>query len=84
MWVDTQFEKTNKTKPGTATAVDASSWKVTNKVALSSSHRPGLNNPHNMWTDRDQTVIYQTEWFDHYLSVFDRKTGAFTESRIIE
>ena len=77
VWVDTQFEKTNKTKPGTATAVDASSWKVTNKVALSSSHRPGLNNPHNMWTDRDQTVIYQTEWFDHYLSVFDRKTGAF-------
>ena len=70
VWVDTQFEKTNKTKPGTVTAVDASTWKVTKKVALS------LNNPHNMWTDRNQTVIYQTEWFDHYLSVFDRKTGA--------
>ena len=36
-----------------------------------------MNNPHNMWTDKDQKVIYQTEWFDHYLSVFDRKTGAF-------
>ena len=70
VWVDTQFEKTDKTKPGTATAVDASTWKVTNKVALQ------LNNPHNMWTSADQKLIYQTEWFDKYLTVFDRKTGA--------
>ena len=30
-----------------------------------------------MWTDKDQKVIYQTEWFDERLAVFDRTTGAF-------
>ena len=75
VWVDTQFETVaGKNKPGTATAVDATSWKVERKVGLPHHN---MNNPHNMWTDRDQTVIYQTEWFDHYLTVFDRKTGAF-------
>jgi len=33
-----------------------------------------MNNPHNMWTDKDQKVIYQTEWFSHFLDVFDRNT----------
>ena len=81
VWVDTQFEMmAEKTKPGTATAVSATSWAVERKVGLPThGTRPGdgMNNPHNMWTDKDQTVIYQTEWFDNYLSVFDRKTGAF-------
>ena len=75
VWVDTEYEKTSgKTKPGTATAVDASTWEVTKKVAL-----PGINmnNPHNMWTDRDQTVIYQTQWFDTKLTVFNRVTGVW-------
>jgi DNA-binding beta-propeller fold protein YncE len=78
VWIDTQFEKTaGKTKPGTATAVDTSTWKVTKKVAL-----PGINmnNPHNMWTDRNQTVIYQTQWFDHKLAVFNRETGALVRN----
>jgi YVTN family beta-propeller protein len=78
VWVDTQFEKTgNKTKPGTATAVNAETWDVERKVAL-----PGINmnNPHNMWTDRDQTLIYQTQWFDNKLAVFDRATGAFVRN----
>jgi plastocyanin len=51
IWVDAQFEKTkHKTKPGTAIAVDASTWKVTKRVSL-----PGINmnNPHNMWANRD-------------------------------
>lgn len=73
VWVDTQFEKTaGKTKPGTVTAVDATSWLVTRKVALPSIN---MNNPHNMWTDRNQSVIYQTQWFDSKLAVFDRQTG---------
>jgi len=73
VWVDTQYEKTNgKEKPGTATAVDTSTWEVSKKVAL-----PGINmnNPHNMWTDIEQTVIYQTQWFDTKLTVFDRVDG---------
>jgi DNA-binding beta-propeller fold protein YncE len=76
VWVDTQFEMmTQKTKPGTATAVNAETFTVERKVG-----RPGdvnMNNPHNMWTDKDQTVIYQTEWFDHFVTVFNRKTGAY-------
>ena len=73
VWVDTEYEMTaGKTKPGTVTAVDAATWEVTKKVAL-----PGINmnNPHNMWTDLGQTVIYQTQWFDTKLTVFDRVTG---------
>jgi len=78
VWIDTEFEKTSsKTKPGTATAVDAKTWKVTKKVAL-----PGINmnNPHNMWTNRNQTVIYQTQWFDTKLTVFNRTNGNLVQN----
>ena len=85
VWVDTQFEMmSQKRKPGTVTAVDTTSWKVERKVGLpnhGTHHGDGMNNPHNMWTDKDQRVIYQTEWFDHYLTVFDRKTGEFVRRR---
>ncbi len=81
VWVDTQFEMMDqKSKPGTVTAVNAKTFKVERKVGLpnhGTNSGNGMNNPHNMWTDKNQKVIYQTEWFDHYLSVFDRKTGAF-------
>lgn len=74
VWVDTQFELTaGKDKPGTATAVDAATWEVTRKVALPEIN---LNNPHNMWTDRSQELIFMTQWFDHRLTVFERRTGA--------
>ena len=73
VWVDTQFELTaGKIKPGTATAVSATTWQPTRKVALPQIN---MNNPHNMWTDRDQKLIYQTQWFDSRLTVFDRQTG---------
>lgn len=75
VWVDTQFELTSgKTKPGTATAVDASNWQVARKVALPQIN---MNNPHNMWTDRGQNLIYQTQWFGNKLTVFDGSTGKF-------
>lgn len=74
VWVDTQFELTaGKGKPGTATAIDAATWTPTRKVALP---HIDMNNPHNMWTDRDQNLIYQTQWFDSRLTVFDRKSGS--------
>jgi DNA-binding beta-propeller fold protein YncE len=73
VWVDTQFERTaGKEKPGTVTKVDASTWQVVRKVALPQIN---MNNPHNMWTDRQQRLIYQTEWFDSKLTVFERETG---------
>ena len=72
VWIDTEYENTaGKSKPGTATAVDVSTWQVTKKAALPQIN---MNNPHNMWTDRDQTVIYQTQWFSNTLAVFDRVT----------
>ncbi len=73
VWVDTQFELTaRKSKPGTATRVDATTWRIGRKVGLPDIN---LNNPHNMWTDRNQTLIYQTQWFDRKLAVFNRATG---------
>jgi len=73
--VATQFETTSgKTKPGTVSAVSGANWQVTRKVALPSIN---MNNPHNMWTDRNQNLIYVTQWFDHTLTVYDRVTGAF-------
>jgi YVTN family beta-propeller protein len=72
VWVDTQFELTGgKDKPGTVTAVEGQTWKTTRKVALN------MNNPHNLWTSNDQSLIYQTEWFDNYLTVFNRNDGSF-------
>ena len=73
VWIDTQFEKTaSKTKPGTASAVNATTWEVTKKVALPEIN---MNNAHNMWSDKDQNLIYATQWFDNKTSIFDRNTG---------
>src|SRR5204863_122854 len=54
-----------------AAAVGVENWTVSQTVALP---RVNLNNHHNMWTDKDQRVIYQTEWFSEQLDVFDRET----------
>jgi hypothetical protein len=78
VWIDTQFEETaGKTKPGTATAVDVATWQVSKKAALPSIN---MNNPHNMWTDRNQNLIYVTQWFDHRLTVYNRTTGALVRN----
>ncbi|MDR4470727.1 MAG: hypothetical protein MRJ68_20920 [Nitrospira sp.] len=78
VWVDTQFEKTSgKSKPGTATAISATTWQPTRKVALPQIN---MNNPHNMWTDRNQNLIYQTQWFDSKLTVFNRQTGGLVKN----
>jgi DNA-binding beta-propeller fold protein YncE/FtsP/CotA-like multicopper oxidase with cupredoxin domain len=73
VWVDTQFEKTaGKSKPGTISVVDTTTWKVTRKIALPEIN---MNNPHNMWTNRDQSVVFQTQWFDNKLTLIDKRTG---------
>ncbi|SFE07403.1 multicopper oxidase domain-containing protein [Nitrosomonas sp. Nm166] len=73
VWVNTQFEKTaGKYKPGTTTVVDASNWTVKRKVALPQINN---NNPHNMWVNRDQSVIYQTQWFDNKITMINRENG---------
>lgn len=78
VWVDTQFEMTSgKEKPGTATVINAQTWEPERKVSLPQIE---MNNPHNMWTDRDQNLIYQTQWFDSKLTVFDRVTGKLVKN----
>lgn len=73
VWVDTQFELTKqKNKPGSATNVNATSWLPVRKVFLP---QVDMNNPHNMWTDQNQTLIYQTQWFDFRLTTFNRTSG---------
>ena len=34
-----------------------------------------MKNPHNMWSDSKQDIIYQTQWFDNRLTAFDRHSG---------
>ena len=78
VWVATQFEATSgKSKPGTVSAVSGANWQVTRKVALPAIN---MNNPHNMWTDRNQNLIYVTQWFDHRLTVYNRTTGALVRN----
>ncbi|MGH3943013.1 MAG: copper oxidase, partial [Pseudonocardiaceae bacterium] len=75
VWIDTQMEKfAGKTKSGAATKIDVTNWAIARKIAA-----PGINmnNPHNMWTDRNYQYLYQTEWFGNKLDVFDRETGEF-------
>lgn len=80
VWVATQYEETeNRDKPGTLTVVDTSTWEVKRKVSLPEMENE-MNNPHNMWTDRDQEMIYATQWFDKYLTTVDRETGEMIEN----
>ncbi|MFD2418170.1 plastocyanin/azurin family copper-binding protein [Amycolatopsis pigmentata] len=75
VWVDTEMEQyASKSKVGAATRINAQNWQVERKVALPQIN---MNNPHNMWTDRSESVIYQTEWFNNKLDVFDRQSGQF-------
>ena len=73
VWVNTQFEGIKgKSKPGSATQIDASNWKIQKKVK---GVKTNMNHPHNMWPDKTYSYIYQTEWFDKRLTTFDRQTG---------
>lgn len=73
VWVDTQFEKTaGKTKPGTITVVDTRNWTLKRKIALPQIN---LNNPHNMWPNRDHSIVYLTQWFGDKLTLINQRTG---------
>ena len=79
VWVDTEFETTaSKTKPGTATRIDTSNWSIARKVALPEID---MNNPHNMWTDAAGKLIYQTEWWNNRLDVWDAITGKLVRTQ---
>lgn len=88
VWVNTQFERTvNKNhpgtpqdKPGTITVVDVNDWKVKNKIALPEIN---MNHPHNMWTDAENEVIYQTQWFDSRMVAIDRESGEMIKDNFV-
>lgn len=73
-YVDTQWEKSaGKTKPGAITAFNTETWDMSKKFFLPSVN---LNNPHNMWSDKDGKFLYQSNWFSNKLTTIDRETGA--------
>jgi YVTN family beta-propeller protein len=73
VWVNTQFEKIDgKKKVGTATRINTGNWSVAGKFK---GVKEDMNNPHNMWTDKQYQYIYQTQWFDKKLLTFDRASG---------
>ncbi|MCV0401493.1 MAG: multicopper oxidase domain-containing protein [Nitrosopumilus sp.] len=80
VWVNTQFERTlNKNhdgtpsdKPGTISIVETNTWTIERKIALPEIN---MNHPHNMWTDSEQEVVYQTQWFGNEMAVIDVESG---------
>ncbi|MCP5244963.1 MAG: multicopper oxidase domain-containing protein [Burkholderiales bacterium] len=78
VWINTQFEKTaNKTKPGTITVLDTTNWTIKRKIALPAIN---MNHPHNMWSNRDQSIVFQTQWFDDKLTFIDQTNGQMIEN----
>ena len=79
VWVDTQFELTEKKGPnfpGTMSVVSATSWNVKRKIGLPDQK---MNNGHNFWPSHDQKQIYQTEWQGNSLYVINRLNGKFLQ-----
>jgi hypothetical protein len=75
VWLDTEMEEyAGKDKTGAATKINATDWSIDRKIAAPSID---MNNPHNMWTDKDYKYLYQSEWFHDVIDVFDRNTGSF-------
>ncbi|MGQ0467841.1 MAG: copper oxidase [Sporichthyaceae bacterium] len=73
VYFNTQMEKyAGKEKSGAITVLDAETWEIERKIAAPEIN---MNNPHNMWTDKKEKFIYQTEWFGNMLNVFDRSSG---------
>jgi YVTN family beta-propeller protein len=78
VWIDTQMEDyAGKVKHGATTKINVENWKVERKIAAPEIN---MNNPHNMWTDKNYKYLYQTEWFDNDLDVFDRETGKLVQN----
>ena len=76
---------THADKPGTITVVNTDDWSIERKISLPElgTNDPqrlnpnlGMNNPHNMWADAKNEVIYQTQWFDKRLVAIERETGS--------
>jgi YVTN family beta-propeller protein len=81
VWIDTQMEEyAGKSKVGAATKVNVENWTIDRKISGSSIN---MNNPHNMWTDKDYKYLYQTQWFSDKLTAFDRNTGEHVRTQTV-
>ena len=86
--VNTQFEQTMQKnndgtpqdKPGTVTIVDVNTWDIERKIAFPEIN---MNNPHNMWADASNDVIYQTQWIDKRMVGFERDTGNMIKDQFV-
>jgi YVTN family beta-propeller protein len=83
VWIDTQFESVpgqaderGVSKPGTITVVDAATFGVEREVdGLDPQARGRWDNPHNMWTDTLNRVVYNGHWFGRWHNKIARATG---------
>ena len=90
VWVDTQYEESaskGAAKPSTITVVrtdntdgPGTAWTVKRKIALPNQQ---MNNGHNMWSNQDQTKIYQTEWHGKSIYVLDSAQGSPTYGSLL-
>jgi DNA-binding beta-propeller fold protein YncE len=81
VWVDTEVEEyAGKTKTGAATRINTEDWTIDTKISGSSVN---MNNPHNMWTDANYQYLYQSEWWDDDIDVFDRETGEHIRNTVV-
>jgi YVTN family beta-propeller protein len=83
VWVDSQFEQVagqtddrGVPKPGTITVVDANTWGVEREVTgLDPQARGRWNNPHNMWADTLNRIVYNGHWFGRWHNKIARANG---------
>src|SRR5215216_3283557 len=83
VWVNSQFEQVagqtddrGVPKPGTVTVVDAGSFQVEREVTgLDPQAQGRRNNPHNMWADTLNRIVYNGHWFGRWHNKIARATG---------
>jgi YVTN family beta-propeller protein len=89
VWIDTQFEAVvgqvddrGVDKPGTITVVNAGAtpptvpWTVEKEATgLDPQARFRWNNPHNMWTNVEHSIVYNGHWFGRWHNKIARSTA---------
>ena len=88
--VDGQTDKDGIAKPGTITVLDASDYSFKQEIdgvkvkpngeivadpKIKVKGENGWNNPHNMWTDTSNDVVYNGNWFGQWLNIIERDSG---------
>jgi YVTN family beta-propeller protein len=83
VWVDSQFEQVagqtddrGVAKPGTITVVDAATFGIEREITgLDPQARGRWNNPHNMWADTLNRIVYNGHWFGRWHNKIARANG---------